>query len=222
MFENEKIKNIGEKIISLIPYSLLLILLISLGIVIYKYNLTFDRLIEILKIIIWPIIVLSALLFFRKVFTYLFFSMEEFNFFGTKGKLKDIREVIEEKVKIKFDESENEKLRGLEIKKITEDFEKMKLSKDSTDKKMEEWAELSKYIFNKYKEVSDLNVETKKELDSLRKEKLEKENRLIDSREKIEQNTVIKSSNNNNLNKDTDIPKAEKMPETKKDKVISS
>lgn len=64
---------------------------------------------------IWPSIVLISLLFFKKVFTYFFFSLEEFNFFGTKGKLKNVEVMIREKAddlwKKEKDESALEKER---------------------------------------------------------------------------------------------------------------
>lgn len=182
----------------------------------HNINLTFERFIEIIRIIIWPAIVLLALLFFKKVFTYLFFSMEEFNFFGAKGRLKDISEVIEGRVKMRLDEDKNEKSRAEETKKLNEEFEKIKLSKDSIEKQNVEWAELANKIFKKYRKFSNKNSELKKELDSLRKEKLDRENILINLRERNERFHKKDFDINNNFSKDTDVPKADKMSEIKK------
>lgn len=56
-----------------------------------------NNFINILQILIWPVVVLTVSILFRKVFTYLFFQIDEFSFFGTKGELRDITEVIIEK-----------------------------------------------------------------------------------------------------------------------------
>ncbi|MFH0740077.1 MAG: hypothetical protein V1819_03060 [bacterium] len=60
--------------------------------------LSFANVLDILKIIMWPITVIFISLFFRKVLSYFFFSLEEFNFFGNRGKLNNPKEMIEEKV----------------------------------------------------------------------------------------------------------------------------
>ncbi len=59
----------------------------------------YERLLELLRIVIWPGVILFAVFYFRKVFAYLFFSLEEFSFFGVKGNLKDVTEMIEEKAR---------------------------------------------------------------------------------------------------------------------------
>ena len=45
----------------------------------YIHDLTFEEWVSFIKILVWPTIVFVGLLFFRRVFTYLFFSIEEFN-----------------------------------------------------------------------------------------------------------------------------------------------
>lgn len=57
---------------------------------------TFNQFVELLTIIVWPGVALIAAFFFRKVFTYVFFSMDQFNFFGAHGRLKRAEEMIEE------------------------------------------------------------------------------------------------------------------------------
>lgn len=53
---------------------------------------------EQLGVVVWPVVVLIVALFFKKVFTYLFFSMEEFNFFGARGQLIDVKTMIAQEV----------------------------------------------------------------------------------------------------------------------------
>ncbi|MCL5011139.1 MAG: hypothetical protein M1127_02935 [Patescibacteria group bacterium] len=60
--------------------------------------------IELIKFLCWPglifvifvVVINSAYL--RELFSYLFLSMEEFNFFSIKGKIENVREVIERKI----------------------------------------------------------------------------------------------------------------------------
>lgn len=57
---------------------------------------SFNQFLQLLEIIAWPGVVLVAAFFFRKVFTYMFFSMDQFSFFGAHGRLKRAEEMIEE------------------------------------------------------------------------------------------------------------------------------
>lgn len=75
-----------------------------------------------LEIVIWPLTIILGAFFFRKVLTYLFFSMEEFNFFGAKGDLKNVKEVINEKAKEIFQ-------RELERQKHKDEIELIKNDK---------------------------------------------------------------------------------------------
>lgn len=53
--------------------------LLALVIPVKLFNLDF---LSYTTILVWPITILTVLFFFRKVFTYLLFSIDEFNFFG--------------------------------------------------------------------------------------------------------------------------------------------
>jgi len=80
----------------------------------------FQRIKELLVIIMWPLIIFFGALFFNKVFTYLFFSVRKFNFFGMEGKLRNIEDVINEQVENRLqekkDKEEKEKLfQNLEV-----------------------------------------------------------------------------------------------------------
>lgn len=90
-------KDLLNKLIEVAPYLIIGSILVLLVMLIGKNNLTYDQYIGLVRVLIWPALVLIALLFFRKTFSYLFFSLEEFGFFGTKGNLKDVREVIRAK-----------------------------------------------------------------------------------------------------------------------------
>lgn len=87
----------------LIPFNIFLMLIFIIKLFFKDINLN-----ELLKIIIWPVTVLLILFFFRKVVTFLFFSMNEFNFFGAKGNLKDVNEIILEEVEKRFIEEKKE------------------------------------------------------------------------------------------------------------------
>ena len=70
----------------------------------------FKRVQELINTTIWPFIALFGVLFFNKVFTYFFFSMKKFNFFGMEGKLKDVEKVISEEVERRLKEKEGKEL----------------------------------------------------------------------------------------------------------------
>lgn len=100
------------------------------------WDFSFDNYIKILDILIWPLALLMSMSFFRKVFTYIFFNLDQFNFFGTKGELKKIEDVIkdeslklynaekkEKELKESFESSEREyqkRLKSLKTQKLTE------------------------------------------------------------------------------------------------------
>ncbi len=78
---------------------------------------SFEDFLDLLRIVIWPSVLLLGAFHFKRVFTYAFLSFEEFNFFGLKGKLKDVREVIDERARTKFNEMRSaEKMESLKIK----------------------------------------------------------------------------------------------------------
>lgn len=56
------------------------------------------------EIIAWPSVVVILLSLFKKIFTYLFLSVREFNIFGAHGRLRDPYEVIEERTAQKYKE----------------------------------------------------------------------------------------------------------------------
>ena len=56
----------------------------------------------------WPLVVLFAFVSFRKVVAYLFLSLREFNFFGTKGELRDVQVVIREKAQELYERERKE------------------------------------------------------------------------------------------------------------------
>ncbi len=54
------------------------------------------RLLRLVNALDWPVTVLILAFFFQRVLTYLFFSLDSFNFFGASGTLRPIEDVIEE------------------------------------------------------------------------------------------------------------------------------
>jgi hypothetical protein len=145
-----------------------ILFLLSLGVLVYCLGENFDKYITFVSVTIWPVTILLALAFFRKVFTYLFFSMNAYNFFGAKGELKDVTQVIEESVEKRIKEEKEELKRGEELKSIAESIEKAKLSRDNAEKKAKENLDLAKDIFEKYKEVSEKYAEALKEVEEFR------------------------------------------------------
>lgn len=118
-----------DKIISFLPYTISIMLIGAILIVIYIYGLNFDQLISLIRVLIWPSIVLSALIFFRKVFTFFFFSLEEFNFFGTRGTLKNVKDVIQEKANELYKKQQAEEKLEKERKEQKKELAKLRNSK---------------------------------------------------------------------------------------------
>lgn len=204
-----------EKIIDLLPYSILIILVASLIIFIYLRNLSYEYLIGIIKTIIWPAVVLSALLFFKKVFVYMFFSMREFNFFGAKGELRDVTEVIESKVQERIKQIKDQEKTNLEIDKFAKELEKaseelknVNTSKQNIKKEEDENLQIARDIFKKYSELSKQNSETLKELNDFRRQKQERDARVTEFRERIRLRRNEESHDQKEILSDT--PKANK------------
>ncbi|MCR4279695.1 MAG: hypothetical protein NUV78_03095 [Candidatus Zambryskibacteria bacterium] len=148
-------RSFAERFIGAVPYLIIFILGGSLLIFIYQNKLTFIEFIDLVKVLIWPAIVLLALLFFRKVFTYLFFSIEEFNFFGTRGRLKSIQEVISEKAEEQYKQQKEEQRLKDERKGHKRKLLELQNSKLQV-------AEREKHTLQLAKELNDENEELQK------------------------------------------------------------
>lgn len=127
------------------------------------WDFSFDNYIKILDILIWPLALLISISFFRKVFTYTFFNLDQFNFFGTKGELKKIEDVIkQESLKLYNSEKKEEEMLaalGLKEEQFRLDIDKLKLEKTSQAQKAKENQELVKELFKEWKKtIKDLSV----------------------------------------------------------------
>ncbi len=145
----------------LITIFLLIILKVLWILIVMAPDYQFSRVKELTNIIMWPVVVLFGALFFNRVFTYLFFSVRKFNFFGMEGELRGIEDVINEQVenrlREKKDEEKKEKL-----------FKELKIN-------AEQEVILGKAFDYDKKRLADLeqeNTELKKYLNSQRNEKI--------------------------------------------------
>ena len=128
----KQMKNLMMLIASVF-YALAPLSVFLVGLVGGAYFLQLDYL-KLLEILIWPITLLIALFFFKKVFTYLFFSMDSFSFFGAKGHLKNVKDVIDEEVLRLFEREKQEKERKSEISVLREDLDKKSVEVDGKSK----------------------------------------------------------------------------------------
>jgi hypothetical protein len=136
------LKPLRNLIVWLTPF-IFFIVAIFLGIYLLKGD--FNDFKQLLEILVWPITVLLALFFFRKVVTYLFFSMDEFNFFGTKGELKNVNELINGEVQKRF-------LLEKEKQQHKEEIEKLARQLGNKSATAEENLKLARDIFKTYRE----------------------------------------------------------------------
>lgn len=165
----DKIKNIFSEIKNLFtwlnPFFIFLIILFFVKLFFLK-NMNFNEFTELLKVLIWPFTVLMILFFFKKVVTFLFFSMNEFNFFGLKGNLKDVNTVILAEVNKKFSEEKKEESRKIDMESLYAKIE----SKDSEINKAKGTAEenlnIAKEIMKEWKKSTEQNKKTIFDLDT--------------------------------------------------------
>lgn len=138
-------------------------LLISLTILVLSYKfLGYDKFLELSRIYLWPVVVIMGMMFFRKVIFYLFFSLEEFNLFGNRGKLKDVRSLIEEKVLEKFQAVKEAEKRLIES-------ETMKRQLESEQGNANKLYELATKAVKKNEELTLLIQEKDKKIETLDK-----------------------------------------------------
>ncbi len=159
-------KYLRNIVVWLCPFVLLL--LGAYVLIFYVFGSEFDHYIQFLRVIVWPVTILIALFFFRKVATYMFFSMKEFNFFGAKGELKDITKVIEERVESRIREEKEEEMRSNKIKSVERKLQKANASTENAKTKADENYELARSIFKDFKELSESHERVSKELNELR------------------------------------------------------
>lgn len=134
------------------------------------WNPSFNDYLEFLKILVWPYTVLVILFFFKKVVTYLFFSMDEFNFFGAKGNLKNVNEVILEEVNKRFLDKENEEKRRNDMEKLNAEIKSKESEISKAKGTADENLDLAREIMKEWKKsteqnkktISDLSAENKK------------------------------------------------------------
>ena len=76
---------------------------------------TWGNFLGFLEIIKWPLLIGIFGFYFRKVITYLFFSFDEFSFFGLRGKLIPVQKMINDRVKqLREKEIEDQQFRKIQ------------------------------------------------------------------------------------------------------------
>ncbi|HPW34555.1 MAG TPA: hypothetical protein PK367_02230 [Candidatus Paceibacterota bacterium] len=144
----------------------LVLFLISTYVPKILWNPSFNDYLEFLKILVWPYTVLVILFFFKKVVTYLFFSMDEFNFFGIKGNLKNVNEVIIEEVNKRFMDKENEEKRQKDTEELNEEIKIKEIEISKAKGTAEDNLKLAKEVMKEWKKSIEKNKKTIFELDA--------------------------------------------------------
>ncbi len=198
-------KNLIEKTVNGLPYLVLAVLFMVIIMFVYDYGVSYYELVGLIEVLIWPAIILSALIFFRKVFTYMFFSMEEFNFFGNKGRLKNIQEIIEERAQQRVDEEKKVK----ETQSMNEKFEnELKTAKNSgpqnDNAKVERLRIVAEKVFLKYKEALIESSKLTSELLVFRREKIERQARIAAMRERVSRRREEEEAGQRQINEPSD------------------
>ncbi|MCK5466553.1 hypothetical protein KAI56_03615 [Candidatus Parcubacteria bacterium] len=148
-----RIKELLNKRIDLLTLVVAEITVGLLLIAIYK-ELSLSNFLKIIDILAWPVVFFLAFYFFRKVFTYLFFSLRGFNFFGIKGELKSPEKMIEEEVEKRLKQIQDENKRNILISRYDEIIKKQSKLGDEKSGIIKNYLEEFKVIVDAYKELS--------------------------------------------------------------------
>ena len=136
----EQIKNLlrmtGYLFWWIVPFALFLLATFLPRVI---WNISFNDYLEFLKILVWPISALIILFFFKKVITYLFFSIDGFNFFGAKGELKNVYDLITEKVNEKLEEEKRQRQGDTEKQKLLDEVRNKTIQKETVEKVIKLW-----------------------------------------------------------------------------------
>jgi hypothetical protein len=149
---------------------LVLILVIVAVLFVYLPDKYFIRGMELVRVLSWPIVVLIAGIFFKKVFTYLFFSLDEFNFFGARGKLKEVKEVIREKAAELRNQERREEEEKIKIETLTNKLQGLQTSKQEKQKIIHDLLRFSNDLFRDYKKISEEKRKLEAKLEKLQKD----------------------------------------------------
>ena len=169
----------------------LAILLIALCLPRLIWHPNFNDYIDFLKILIWPFTILIILFFFKEVFAYLFFSMSEFNFFGVKGNLRNVNEVILNEANKKYEEKINDEKRIAEIEARNKEFASLKGRLDEKEARLGEVTGKAKENLDLAKENLDLAKEIYKDWDSHSKKSQELINELLTENKQLKETLSI-------------------------------
>lgn len=175
----------------------LVIFLVFMALLYFFLDMSWKEFVELLKLFIWPVTILIILFFFRKIFTYLFFSIEEFNFFGAKGRLKNIQDIINERARKLRDREKTEEQQKKKLKFFEEEItNKQNLIQKLTEQKkveIKQWSDLAKDLLQRYKDLSkDYSELNRKYMEKLKQEeesriKREAIRRVLEERRKGKQ-----------------------------------
>ena len=135
------------------------------------WDVNFSDYLDFIKILVWPISALIILFFFKKVIAYLFFSVDGFNFFGAKGEIKNVYDLITEKVNERFKNEKREKERESEVVRLQKELE-------SSSGRADENLSIAEEILSEWKKTIVDNKKLAEENNKLR-EVLEKRSQAI-------------------------------------------
>lgn len=114
---------------------------------------TSDRTIKLISVLAWPSVVMISVLFFKKIIANIFFSVDEFNFFGIKGELKSVYTVIEEQSELRYRKKLDDEQREREER---ERQKKIRKIKDSKDTLVNRYGDLEKVAEDQSNKITEL------------------------------------------------------------------
>ncbi len=131
-----------------------------------------EKILQTLTIIAWPLVIFLILIFFKEVFAYMFFSMSEFNFFGAKGKLKNVREMIREEAnKLKRREDEQKRIES-ERKEHQKALSEIRDEKMTTQQKAQKAERLAEVLFKENEQLKEIITDQQTQIENLQQSHL--------------------------------------------------
>lgn len=147
---------------TLVPWLIVGVIILLLSKHVLRYGLTFDQFISFVEVVIWPTVIFTAIVLFKKIFTYLFFSLEEFSFFGAKGKLIDVRTMITNKADEMYQKKLEEEERSIERESLEKELNALKSSTEKESERTKRALEIAEKALDRNEVLLKDNAELRK------------------------------------------------------------
>jgi hypothetical protein len=141
---------------------------------------TAEQFLKLISILIWPLVALLIAISFKRIIASVFFSVDEFNFFGIKGELKSVYTVVEQQAQLLYQKRVDDEQRESEERERQKKLKKIKESKDSLNDKYENVEKIAEEQSVKINDLEKLLAEERNQREKDRGEMDKKTQETID------------------------------------------